>query len=155
MPKIEIKINKKLKLKTVLNKNINNINLQIIQVEISKFINLLKTLKVNTFGPLIIRNKGVKISEEGSITADYDLYIQAHDYKQYKKSFNILDEVIVDNCLYARFEGKPEYLQLAFNKLEIYEYEEDIITRGDIYMVSLEDSEDHIVMDIFKPVKMI
>lgn len=45
MPKIEIKINKKLKLKTVLNKNINNINLQIIQVEISKFINLLKTLR--------------------------------------------------------------------------------------------------------------
>lgn len=103
----------------------------------------------------VIRNKGIKISENGTITANYELYIQASNYKQYRNQFTILDEVVVEHCLYTRFEGKPEHLQLAFNKLEIFEYEEDIITRGDIYMISLEDAEEHIVMDIFKPVKMI
>lgn len=104
---------------------------------------------------MVIHNKGTIISEENISVSSYNLYIQAHEYKEYKNIYTILDEVVAEYCLYTRFEGKPEYLQLAFNKQEIYEYEEDIITRGDIYMISLEDSEDHIVMDIFKPVKMI
>ncbi|MGF3113629.1 AraC family transcriptional regulator [Facklamia sp. P9177] len=155
MAKIEIKENKKLKLKNVIEKKLENFDLKSIEVEISKFINALEMLKAQTFGPLIVCNEGINISEDGAITANYTLYIQAHDYKQYKKQFKVLDELVVEHCLYTRFEGKPEYLQLAFNKLEIYEYEENIITRGDIYMISLEESEDHIVMDIFKPVKMI
>lgn len=155
LQKIEIRENKKLILKKVINKSLDLIPFENLDVEINKFYNNIQALKPQIFGPLIIRNKGMKISDDGKITSDYDLYIQAHDYKQYKNKFNVLDKVVVEHCLYTRFEGKPEYLQLAFNKLEIYEYEEDIITRGDIYMVSLEDSKDHIVMDIFKPVKMI
>ena len=155
MSKIEIKENKKLVLKNVINKALQKIDIEKVNTEIVKFYNNIQMLKIQTFGPLIVRNKGVNVSEEGSITADYDLYIQAHDYKQYKNQFNIFDEVVVEYCLYTRFEGKPEYLQLAFNKLEIYEYEEDIVTRGDIYMISLEESENHMVMDIFKPLKMI
>lgn len=155
MPKIEIYNNKKLILKNVLERKLENLEINLLNLEINKFLNLLNTLSVQSFGPLILRNEGVLFSEIGTVSANYNLYIQAHDYKQYKNQFNVLDEVVVENCLYTRFEGKPEYLQLAFNKLEIYEYEEDIITRGDIYMVSLEDSEDHIVMDIFKPVKVI
>ena len=155
MPRLVVKQNKKLILKKVINKTLDLIPFENLDIEINKFYNNIQILKAQTFGPLIIRNKGVKISENGDITSDYDLYIQAHDYKQYKNQFNVLDEVVVEYCLYIRYEGKPEYLQLAFNKLEIYEYEEDIITRGDIYMVSIEESEDHIVMYIFKPVKMI
>lgn len=155
LQKIEIRENKKLILKKVINKSLDLIPLENLDTEINRFYNNIQALKAQVFGPLIIRNKGMKISDDGQITSDYDLYIQAHDYKQYKNQFNVLDEVVVEYCLYTRFEGKPEYIQLAFNKLEIYEYEEDIITRGDVYMVSLEDSEDYIVMDIFKPVKMI
>lgn len=155
MKKINIQNNKKLVLKKVLLKKISNINPEKLDLEIGKFLNSLQLLNVQVYGPLIVGDKGIKISDEGCINADYDLYIQAHDYKQYKNQFSVLEEVVVEHCLYTRFEGRPEYLQLTFNKLEIYEYEEDIITRGDIYMISLEDSEDHIVMDIFKPVKMI
>lgn len=155
MQKIEIRENKKLILKKVINKSLDLIPFENLDVEINKFYNNIHALKLQIFGLLIIRNKGMKIGDDGKITSDYYLYIQAYDYKQYKNQFNVLDEVVAEYCLYTRFEGKPEYLQLAFNKLEIYEYEEDMITRGDIYMISLEGSEDHIVMDIFKPVKMI
>lgn len=155
MGKIEIKENKKLKIINVIERNLENIDLTNLDVEINKFLNLIKTLNVQTFGPLIMRNGGVQIFDDGSAKSNYNLYIQAHDYKQYKNQFKVLDEVVIDNCIYTRFEGKPEHLQLAFNKLEIFEYEKDIITRGDIYMISLEESENHIVMDIFKPVKMI
>ncbi|MDO4605607.1 MAG: hypothetical protein Q4B23_06490 [Helcococcus sp.] len=155
MNKIIIERNKKLVLKKVISQEYDGRGYQDIDRDINNFLKRIRTLNVQTFGPLVIHNKGTIISEENTSISSYNLYIQAHDYKQYKKQFNILDEVVVEYCLYTRFEGKPEYLQLAFNKLEIYEYEEDIITRGDIYMVSLEDSEDHIVMDIFKPMKVI
>lgn len=153
--KIEIKNNKKLKLINVINKELINIDIEKFDYNLTKFLNELKLWKVQVYGPLIIRNKGTKISEDSKVSSDYDLYIQAHNYKQYNNQFNVQDEVVVEHCIYTRFEGKPEYLQLAFNKLEIYEYEEDIITRGDIYMITLEDTPDKIVMDIFKPVKMI
>lgn len=155
MQKIEIKENIKLKLQKVICKKLKDIKIDKFDFEINKFISGIKLLKAQVYGPIAIRNKGTNISDDGIITSDYDLYIQAHDYEQYKNQFTVLDEVVVEHCLYIRFEGKPEYLQLAFNKLEIYEYEEEIITRGDIYMISLEDTPEKIVMDIFKPVKMI
>lgn len=155
MNKIVIKRNKKLVLKKVISQEFDNISYQDINRDINNYIKKVEALKVQTFGPLIIHNKGSIINEKNILVSSYDFYIQAHDYKQYKNQFTVLDEVVVEHCLYIRFEGKPEYLQLAFNKLEIYEYEEEIITRGDIYMISLEDTPEKIVMDIFKPVKMI
>lgn len=75
MEKIEIKQNKKLKLKNVINKNLNNFDLQILVTEISKFTNEINLLKIQTFGLLIIRNGGVQISDNGSVKSNYDLYI--------------------------------------------------------------------------------
>lgn len=46
MEKIEIKQNKKLKLKNVINKNLNNFDLQILVTEISKFTNEINLLKI-------------------------------------------------------------------------------------------------------------
>ena len=62
-------------------------------MEIDKFLNRLRLLNVQVYGPLIVGDKGIKISDEGYINSDYDLYIQTHDYKQYEKQFNVLDEV--------------------------------------------------------------
>ncbi|TFF66133.1 AraC family transcriptional regulator [Helcococcus ovis] len=155
MPKLEVKENKKLKLQKVICKELNNIEIEKFDIEINNFLNSIKALKAQVFGPVVIRNKGTDISENGIITSSYEIYIQVHDYLQYKNQFIVKDEISVEYCIYIRYEGKPEYLQLAFNKLEIYEYEEEIITKGDIYMVSLEENEKCIKMDIFKPVKMI
>ena len=63
MSKIEIKENKKLVLKKVVNKRLSNIELQNLDIEINKFYNNIQMLKIQTFGPLIVRNKGVNVSE--------------------------------------------------------------------------------------------
>jgi len=95
---------------------------------------------------------GVSVSEEGLMRMDYELLTQAHDYKQYKGSFDVVERLEVPNCVYVRFEGAPEDIHYAHSKLDLYFYENEISSTGESYSVMVEDSEHHCVVDIFRTV---
>lgn len=155
MPKLEVLENKKLVLKNVLCKELKNIEFEILDAQINKFGLLLDKLSVQTFGPLVMKNSGVNISEDGKMTMDYNLFIQAHDYEQYKNSFDIIERLEVPYCIYIRFEGSPENLQYAHSKLDLYFYENELESTGEIYSVMIEETEHHTVVDLFRPVKVL
>ncbi|SET03125.1 AraC family transcriptional regulator [Anaerobranca gottschalkii] len=155
MSKLEIKENKKLVLKNVLIKELKGINMEDLNNEINKFLNTLKVLKVQTFGPLITKSYGTNIHEDGTISTNYDLMIQAHNYLQYKKQFKVEKQLECSHCIYLRFSDKPQYLQYAYSKLDIYFYENDIESNGVTYNVFVSETEDNIVVDIFKPVVIV
>ena len=67
MAKLEVLENKKLVLKNVLKKELRGISFEDIDQQINKFANRLDILKVQTFGPLVIKFCGTNISEEGDI----------------------------------------------------------------------------------------
>lgn len=152
MGKLDLISGKKLVLKKVIIKKLPGIALQDIDHEIQQFYQQLKLLNVQIFGPLITRNKGTNIHEDGTISVDYELYMQAHDYQQYDHQFDISDEICVENCLYVRFCDSPEYLELAQAKMSIYIYEEDIPVLEDTYTVFVSSNDAQITVDIFKPV---
>lgn len=152
MAKLEIKENKKLVLKNVIAYEIRDILMEDLDAEINKFLNKIKLLKIQTFGPLVTKNYGVQIHEDGTMTVSYDVMIQAHDYKRYKNSYKVYDRLVAEYCAYVRFEDHPQYLNYAYSKLELYFYENDLETDGVIYNVLVSESEDFMVMDIFKPV---
>lgn len=152
MSKLDVKENKKLTLKNVLIKELKNINMEDLDNEINKFGNALQLLHAQLFGPLIIRNKGTKIHEDGSVTMDYDLMTQAHDYQQYKEQFGINPKYTVENCIYVRFEGSVEEINYAYIKLDLYIYENDLISNGEMYIINIEDNENYCIVDIFRPV---
>jgi len=152
MSKLEVKENKKLVLKNVLRKELNNIKIDDLDNEISKFGNKLQLLHVQLFGPLIIRNRGTKIHDDGSVTMDYDLIAQAHDYLQYKDQFIIEDKHSVDNCIYVRFEGAMDEINYAYTKLDLHIYENDLISNGEIYLINVQEHPEHSIIDIFRPV---
>ena len=56
------------------------------------------------------------------------------------------------HCLYLRFEDSPEYLQLAYSKMELYFYENDLQTDGTTYTVYVNSTLDQMTADIFRPV---
>lgn len=155
MSKLNVQENKKLKLKNVMVQELTGIAMEELDKEINTFINKVQTLNVQTFGPLITCNKGLKIGEDGSMTVDYEVMIQAHDYLQYKNSFKVLDEVVVEHCVYLRFEDQPEYINFAYSKMDLYFYENDIDELGPVYTIMLHESENLIKMDLFKPVKLL
>lgn len=155
MPKLEVLENKKLVLKNVLQQTLKNVGLEVLEEEISKFNLLLRKFSVQTFGPLVIKNSGMNISEDAKMTIDYDLLIQAHNYKEFKSAFEPIERLEVPYCIYVRFEGNPEDIQFAHSKLDLHFYENDIESTGEIYSVIIEDSENHSIIDIFRPVKVL
>lgn len=152
MAKLKVLENKKLVLKNVLKKKLRNMKIENINNEIQKFGNTLNLLKVQTFGPLVIKACGVNIGDDGALTANYDLLIQAHDYMQYKDKFVTEERHECKKCAYIHFEGSPEELNYAHTKLDLYFYENDLESNGEVYTVLVEETKDYTVVDLFKPV---
>lgn len=152
MPKIEVLENKKLVLRNVLKKELKYIGVEALNENLNLFGALLNKLSVQTFGPLVIKNCGANITNEGAIVMDYDLLVQAHNYNEYSSTFEPIDQLEVPNCIYARFAGNPEDVGFAHSKLDLHFYEHDLQQTGEVYSVMVEDSEYHSIIDIFKPV---
>ena len=152
MPKLEVLENKKLVLKNVLIKELRNIKLDEFEKELEDFEKSLNLLKVQVFGPLIIKTGGADIGGDGIMTMSYRLFVQAHDFQQYKNTFLIQERFECPYCAYIRFEGNPNDMRYAHSKLDLYFYEQELESNGEVYSVILEESEYHIMADIFKPV---
>lgn len=155
MTKLVVRENKKLILKNVIVHELRDISLENVETEIDKFLSKLELLKVQTFGPLVTKNYGTQIREDGAITTNYDIMIQAHDYKQYKKIYKTYNQVTAEYCVYVRFEDHPQYSNYAHTKLELYFYENDLMSDGTTYSVIVNDTAEHLVMDLFQPVKQL
>ncbi|MFA9413798.1 MULTISPECIES: AraC family transcriptional regulator [unclassified Streptococcus] len=152
MAKLEIKEQKKLVLKQVICQKLSSVQLDAVDEAIDKFQKHLALLKVQVFGPLVVKSGGTQIHDDGQLTTDFELYVQAHDYRQYDKFYEVYEMLTVPNCLYLRFEDSPEYLQLAYSKLECHIYENDIQTDGTNYTVYVASSPERLTVDIFRPV---
>jgi hypothetical protein len=155
MSKLIVKENKKLVLKQVIIHELRGVLLQDLDEEMQKFITKIQVLNVNSFGPLITKSHGTTIHDDGMITADYDIMLQAHDYKQYSKLYKIEDQVSCANSIYVRFAGHPKDLDFAYSKLALYFYENDLEDTGIMYNLTLENHPEYTVVDIFKPVVML
>ncbi|NQI71918.1 AraC family transcriptional regulator [Streptococcus suis] len=152
MVKLEVKDNKKLVLKQVICKKLPNAKVEDVDHEINKFHQHLQLVKAQIFGPLIVKSCGTIINDDGSVSTDFELYVQAQNAQQYSNLYDIQDVVSIPNCLYVRFDDSPEYLQYAYSKLELYIYEQDIQTDGTVYTVYVNSSPDKMIVDIFRPV---
>jgi len=154
MSKLEVKENKKLVLKNAIIHELRGIQLEDLNEEINKFINKLKLLNVNSFGPLITKFCGTNMHEDGTVTVDYDIVLQAHDYKQYSKLYKTSEQLVCEHCVYVRFAGRPRDITFAYSKLDLYFYEHDLEDAGIMYTLMLEDHPEHTVIDVFRPVVM-
>jgi len=155
MNKLEVKTNKKLILKQVLIKELRDIPIEQLDSETKNFHSLINLLNVQTFGPLITKNYGTNIHDDGSITTSYDLMVQAHDYKMYKKQFKVVSQLQCEHCAYIRFQGESDNMQYAYTKLNLFFFENDLADTGVVYNVFLSNHSENMVLDIFKPVEML
>ena len=60
------------------------------------------------------------------------------------------DELIrVENCILARYRGDPNSVQMAYGKINVYAFENDIRLKGETYTVFVEQNENGILADVF------
>lgn len=153
MAKLEVLENKKLVLKNVLVYELRDIPLDTLESEMNKFINKIDVLKVQSFGPLITKNFGTNISDDGQLTTSYDLMIQAHNYTQFKNIYKTYEKLTAEYCVYVRFSDHPQYINFAHDKINLHFYENDLISSDITYSVIIEERDELLTMDLFVPVK--
>lgn len=55
----------------------------------------------------------------------------------------------IQNCIYARFTGLEEKLKLAYDKINVTAFEEDIELSNTSYTIFVDKHDENIVADIF------
>jgi hypothetical protein len=81
---------------------------------------------------------------------------QVHERFPTHPPYTFDEEIIVKNCLYTRFEGKSYDVDFAYQKLNLYAFEEEITVADESYSVFLKgdpNQGEKVVVDIFLPVK--
>ena len=102
-------------------------------------------------GPLISHNKHPKRGM-GKIA----FMQQIHNHIETPTPYIFNKEVIVENCLFTRFVGKSYDLDFAYQKMNVYAYEEGITMADESYSVFLKgdpNQDDSVTVDIFIPLK--
>ena len=157
MPQIEFRENKTLKLMNVLSKKVPSEEILRQDRHIQMLFSWIKAKGYETVGPLVLYTSGVK-----GIDADNNPIIDSRVMIQLKQSevrlelpYRFKQEVRVENCLLARFNGQGENLHYAVDKLSLYAYENDLGLTSETYMIIMEQTEEKIFADVFMSLKQI
>lgn len=155
MPKIEFRENKILKLTNVLSRKVPAGEILNQDRQVQMLMNWIKAKGYETVGPLILYSSGVTgIDAENNPIIDSRIMVQLKQSEiRLEIPYRFEKQVRIENCLFARFQDKGEYLQYATNKLSLHAYENDRELTGETYIVLIESTEEKMMADVFMPLK--
>ena len=147
--KIDIANNKTLKLTNVLIRKIEFGKEENIQIVVEQMINFLKARGAMPIGPLI-QKTSYSVREDGNLDIEICLMQQANTFiHKTEVPFQMEPVIRVQNCMYAHYVGPEEKLKLAYDKINVTAFEEDITVANENYTIFIEKQDDNIVADIF------
>ena len=121
-----------------------NVEHSIIQMD-----NYIKSKGVTPIGPLIQKTE-YSVNDEGQIDIKVYLMRQANNFIHNVEAPYTMESVLrVRNCMYARYTGPEEKLKLAYDKINVTDFEEDIELSNSNYTIFVDKQDDNIVADIF------
>ena len=121
-----------------------NVEHSIIQMD-----NYIKSKGVTPIGPLIQKTE-YSVNDEGQIDIKVYLMRQANNFIHNVEAPYTMESVLrVRNCMYARYTGPEEKLKLAYDKINVTAFEEDIELSNSNYTIFVDKQDDNIVADIF------
>lgn len=111
--------------------------------------NYLKSKGATPIGPLIQKTE-YSVNEEGQLDIKVYLMRQANNFIHNVEAPYTMESVLrVRNCMYARYTGPEEKLKLAYDKINVTAFEEDIELSNTSYTIFVDKQDDNIVADIF------
>ena len=150
MPKkLEVFLNKTLKLSNVLIREVDESELGDIEKIAALMEAYMKSKGSNAIGPLI-QYTNVSVRRDGVADIRVSMLMQANKYINHIESpYKIQSVHRIKNCLYLRFVGTEYNLKYAYDKLKLFAYEEDVQLVGDNYTIFMDSDNDTITADIF------
>lgn len=149
MNKIQISNNKTLKLTNTLFLEVELNQDFDLGTTVVKMDNYLKSKGAMPIGPLIQRTV-YSINENQQLEIHAYLMRQTNNFIHNIEAPYKMEPVIrVRNCMYAHYVGPEEKLKLAYDKINVTAFEEDITVANENYTIFIEKQDDNIVADIF------
>lgn len=147
---INISQNKTLKLSNTIIEHVDiSRDKFIIEETVLKIENYIKSKGANPIGPLIQKTE-YNVNEEGQLDVKISLMRQANNFIHNVEPPYTMESVLrVKNCMYARYTGPEEKLKLAYDKINVTAFEEDIELSNTSYTIFVDKQDDNIVADIF------
>lgn len=122
-----------------------------IDVQLEQMQTYIKTKGATPIGPLI-QHISPEINEQGEIDVQITFLLQcSQDIHNVEQPYTMKNVLRVPNCLYCRYTGPEAALKFAYDKINLYAFENDIKLKGDSYTVFIDNNEenDDIIADVF------
>ena len=112
--------------------------------------NYIRSKGFQPVGPLV-QYTCLHEGKDGEQNLTIRFFRQASGYiKRTEPPYSMMPILRVPNCLYVRFTGSQDKISLAYQKLSVFAYEEEIELTGSTYTVFVKQMGDEdIVADIF------
>ena len=147
--KIQLSNNKVIKLTNVIIREINIQDTDDFYKLVLHMENYIKSKGATPIGPLIQKTE-YSVNEEGQLDIKVYLMRQANNFIHNVEAPYTMESVLrVRNCMYARYTGPEEKLKLAYDKINVAAFEEDIELSNSNYTIFVDKQDDNIVADIF------
>jgi len=155
MPKnLPVSMSKTLKLTNVIMKKCEEEDLKDLQKTVIQMSNFIQSKGMKQVGPLIQRT-GVEFDSDGNPQIAIWIMLQSSQFIQkIEKPYQIESGVKVPDCLYVHYAGLESDMRVAYEKLHVCAYEEEINLSGDNYTVFINQEDDMMTADIFMEKKL-
>lgn len=145
---IELQKNKILKLRNVLIREVEETEFENIDKTLTMMNHYIKSKGGKTVGPLIQLVEPIT-DKDGKSSARIALLKQTKDMiVRVDQPYKSYEEIKIINCIYARFVGEKNKMNLAYEKIKVYAFEEYIELSGVTYSIILKD-DNELIMDVF------
>ncbi len=156
MGKLQFNTSKILKLQNVLKSKIDLENQDMdLAVLVEKMQSYIKVKGAVQIGPLIQQTRTF-VNEEEELYMEIILMLQCnHFINSVEKPYSMESVLRVTDCMYCRYMGPEEQLKIAYDKINVEAFENDIELEGESYTVFVDENEEEgtIVADVFVPKK--
>ena len=156
MGKLQFNTSKILKLHNVLKSKIDLENQDMdLAVLVEKMQSYIKVKGAVQIGPLIQCTRTF-VNEEEELDMEIILMLQCnHFINSVEKPYSMESVLRVTDCMYCRYMGPEEQLKIAYDKINVEAFENDIELEGESYTVFVDENEEEgtIVADVFVPKK--
>lgn len=145
---IEIAENKTLKLNRVIFRELRQQDGNEIQKALHMLMSFIRSKKLTPYGPTVIHSKTVfENMRPIQITR---IMVQLRESLESVDSPYSFEELIrVENCILARYRGDAVRLQIAYGKIQVHAFENDISLKDEMYTVLIEETPSGILADVF------
>lgn len=150
MSSLNVSLNKTLKLSNVVSVQVPVSELDRVGILTEQEENFIRSKGFNPVGPLVQHT--VILAKEQESEIEIELLRQASGAILHAETpYHVTPVLRVQDCIYVRYTGPQEKIQVAYDKLNVVAFENSIALRGDSYTVFLSENDSQIVVDIFMP----